>query len=264
MNMTYNTILVEKAGRISVITLNRPEALNAVNSELWREVGTALKEFNEDPDLWVAILTGAGDRAFSAGADLKEIAAGGIATTDEMKEWGFAGIVRHHISKPVIAAVNGFALGGGTEIALACDLIVASEKASFGLPEVKRGLIAAAGGLLRLPRHLPEKVAMQTILTGRNLSAEEAKQWGMVNEVVPHGEVMNTAMKLAEEIIDNAPMAVRASKEIFYRGLDSTINFPPEAWAINEEYSGKVFQSQDAQEGARAFAEKRKPSWSGK
>lgn len=262
--MGYETILVEKVGRISVITFNRPEALNAVNSRLWLEVGTALKEFSEDGEQWVAILTGSGDRAFSAGADLKEIAQGGIQTTDEMKEWGFAGIAQNHISKPIIAAVNGFALGGGTEIALACDLIVASEKASFGLPEVKRGLIAGAGGLLRLPRQIPLKVAMRAILTGKSISAEEALQWGLINEVVPHQDVLPAAIKLAEEIIENAPMAVQASKEIVYRGLDSTIGFPGDAWEINQEYISKVFQSQDAREGARAFAEKRIPAWTGK
>lgn len=262
--MNYEAILVEKVGRISVITLNRPDALNAVSSQLWLEVGTALKEFSQDSEQWVAILTGAGDRAFCAGADLKEIASGGFSTTEEMEKWGFAGVVRHHISKPVIAAVNGFALGGGTEIALACDLIVASEKASFGLPEVKRGLIAGAGGLLRLPRQLPLKVAMELILTGRSLSADEAKRWGLVNEVVPHHEVLPAAIKLAEEIINNAPLAVTASKEIVYRGLDTPLSFPEEAWSINQEYTKKVFQSEDAKEGPRAFAEKRKPSWSGK
>ena len=262
--MDYQAIIVEKVGPITVIKLNRPEALNAVNSQLWLEIGTALTEFNEDPDQWVAILTGSGERAFCAGADLKEIGSGGIQTTDEMKAWGFAGIVRHHISKPIIAAVNGFALGGGTEIALACDLIVASEKASFGLPEVKRGLIAGAGGLLRLPRQIPLKVAMEVILTGKSLSAEEAKQWGLINEVVPHEQVLNAAIQLAEEIITNAPLAVKASKEIVYRGLDASITFPPEAWSINEEYTTKVFKSDDAMEGARAFAEKRQPNWGGK
>jgi crotonobetainyl-CoA hydratase len=262
--MDKKAVLFERIGRIAVITFNRPESLNAINSQLWLETGTALKEFNEDPDLWVAILTGTGDRAFSAGADLKEIGSGGIPATDEMKEWGFAGIVRHHISKPIIAAVNGFALGGGTEIALACDLIVASEKASFGLPEVKRGLIAGAGGLLRLPRQIPLKVAMHAVLTGKSLSAEEAKQWGLVNEVVPREQVLNAAIQLAEEIISNAPFAVKASKEIIYRGLDAPIDFPPEAWSINAEYTTKVFQSDDAKEGPRAFAEKRKPNWTGK
>ncbi|PLT35615.1 crotonase/enoyl-CoA hydratase family protein [Bacillus sp. V5-8f] len=261
--MNYEAITFEKKDKIAIITFNRPEAMNSVNSQLWHETGTALKEFNENPNLWVAIITGSGEKAFSAGADLKEIAAGGIKTTKEMQEWGFAGIVRNHISKPIIAAVNGFALGGGTEIALACDLIVASDRASFGLPEVKRGLIAAAGGLLRLPRQIPVKVAMHAILTGKSISAEEAKHWGLVNEVVPHNQVLEAAIKLAEEITENAPLAIKASKEIVYRALDSTISFPPEAWKPNAQYTAEVFSSQDAKEGPRAFAEKRKPNWSG-
>jgi len=146
---------------------------------------------------------------------------------------------------------------------LACDLIVASEKASFGLPEVKRGLIAAGGGLLRLPRQVPLKVAMHIILTGKSISAEEAKQWGLVNQVVPHGQVLESAIQLAKEITENAPLAVKASKEIVYRSLDSTISFPPEAWPVNDKYTAEVFGSQDAKEGPRAFAEKRKPNWSG-
>lgn len=262
--MNYEAIKFEKRGNIAIITFNRPEAMNSVNSQLWLETGTALKEFDQDPNLWVAVLTGAGEKAFSAGADLKEIAAGGIKTTDEMKEWGFAGIVRNNISKPIIAAVNGFALGGGSEIALSCDLIVASERASFGLPEVKRGLIAAAGGLLRLPRQIPQKVAMRAILTGNPITAAEAKQWGLVNEVVPHEQVVEEAIKLAEEICENAPLAVKASKEIVYRGLDSTISFPPEAWNFNDQLTAEVFSSDDAKEGPTAFAQKRKPNWSGK
>jgi crotonobetainyl-CoA hydratase len=263
--MEFKAIKFEKRDRIAIITFNRPEAMNSVNRQLWLETGTALKEFNEDPNLWVAILTGAGEKAFSAGADLKEIASGNReANTPEMNEWGFAGITRHHISKPIIAAVNGFALGGGCEIALSCDLVVASERASFGVPEVKRGLIAAAGGLLRLPRQIPLKVAMRAILTGNPISAEEAKQWGLVNEVVPHEQVLETAIKLAEEISENAPFALRASKEIVYRGLDSTLTFPPEAWVINDQYTAEVFGSEDAKEGPRAFAEKRKPNWTGR
>lgn len=261
--MNYEAIKYETKGRIAIITFNRPEAMNAINSQLWLETGKALESFGKDPDLWVAIITGAGDKAFCEGADLKEMALGLANYTEEMFQWGFAGIVRHHISKPIIAAVNGFALGGGTEIAIACDLIVASEKASFGLPEVKRGIIAAAGGLLRLPRQIPLKVAMHAILTGKALSAEEAKNWGLVNEVVPHEKVLEEAIALAEEICENAPLAVRASKEVVYKGLDTTLSFPPEAWKINDELMAKVFVSKDAKEGPRAFAEKRKPVWTG-
>jgi crotonobetainyl-CoA hydratase len=262
--MSFDYIIFEKSEKLAVITLNRPQAMNAINSQIWTEIGTAIEEFNNDPELWVAIITGAGDRSFCAGADLKEVASGGFKITSEMEKWGFAGITQHYVSKPIIAAVNGFALGGGTEIALACDLVVASEKATFGLPEVKRGIIAGAGGLLRLPKQIPLKVAMNAILTGKPLTANEAKQWGLINEVVPHDQVLEAAKELANEIIQNAPVAVRASKDIVYRSLDSTISFPPSAWEINGEYSMGVMNSQDAKEGPRAFAEKRSPVWSGK
>ena len=257
--MSFDYIIFEKSEKLAVITLNRPQAMNAINSQIWMEIGTAIEEFNNDPELWVAIITGAGDRSFCAGADLKEVASGGFKITSEMEKWGFAGITQHYVSKPIIAAVNGFALGGGTEIALACDLVVASEKATFGLPEVKRGIIAGAGGLLRLPKQIPLKVAMNAILTGNPLTANEAKQWGLINEVVPHDQVLEAAKELANEIIQNAPVAVRASKDIVYRSLDSTIAFPPSAWEINGEYSMGVMNSQDAKEGPRAFAEKKKP-----
>lgn len=262
--MAYDYIIYEKTERLAIITLNRPEAMNAINSRIWLEIGTAIEEFNNDSELWVAIITGAGDRSFCAGADLKEVASGGFTITSEMTKWGFAGITQHYISKPIIAAVNGFALGGGTEIALACDLVVASERATFGLPEVKRGIIAGAGGLLRLPKQVPLKVAMNAILTGKPLTAHEAQQWGLVNDVVPHEQVLEAAKELANEIIKNAPVAVRASKDIVYRGLDTTITFPPNAWNINEEYSAVVMNSEDAKEGPQAFAEKRSPIWSGK
>ena len=262
--MSFDHIIYEKNNRLAIITLNRPQAMNAINSQIWMEIGMAIEEFNNDEELWVAIITGAGDRSFCAGADLKEVASGGFKITSEMAKWGFAGITQHYVSKPIIAAVNGFALGGGTEIALACDLVVASEKATFGLPEVKRGIIAGAGGLLRLPKQIPLKVAMNAILTGNPLTAEEAKQWGFVNQVVPHEQVLEAAKKLATDIIQNAPIAVRASKDIVYRSLDSTTTFPPHAWEINEEYSAVVMNSEDAKEGPQAFAEKRNPVWSGK
>lgn len=262
--MTFEHILFEKSEGIAIVTLNRPEAMNAINSGIWMEIGTAIEEFAKDPKLRVAIITGAGERSFCAGADLKEVASGGFTITNEMKKWGFAGITEHYVSKPIIAAVNDFALGGGTEIALSCDLIVASEQATFGLPEVKRGIIAGAGGLLRLPRQIPLKVAMRAILTGTPLTAHEAKQWGMVNEVVPHDQVLEAAQKLAKDIIENSPVAVKASKDIVYRGLDSSVIFPPKAWEINERYVSQVMNSEDSKEGPRAFAEKRKPVWSGK
>ncbi|MDQ1002231.1 crotonobetainyl-CoA hydratase [Neobacillus niacini] len=266
--MDFETILFEKRGQIALITLNRPEVMNAVNRRLSVEVGFALEEFNNDPDLRVAIITGAGEKAFCVGSDLKEKLEIGLSIPDEikewtekLKEWGFAGITKRHISKPIIAAVNGYALGGGFEIALSCDLIVASEKASFGLPEVKHGLIAGAGGLLRLPRNIPVKVAMRAILTGKSLSAEEAKSWGIVNEIVPHDDVLSAAIRLAEDIIKNSPTAVSFSKEVVYRGLDSTLTFPPDGWKINDDYISQAFDSDDAKEGIRSFVEKREPNW---
>lgn len=261
--MAYQTVLFEKVKRTAIITLNRPEVMNAVNSQLCQEAGAALEEFAQDPELWVAIITGAGERAFCAGADLKKVASGQYKITEEMTKWGFAGLVKHFVPKPVIAAVNGFALGGGTEIALACDLIVASEKATFGLPEVKRGIIAAAGGLLRLPRQIPLKIAMQLVLTGDQLSAVDAYRWGLVNQVVPHGEVMAAGLVLAEKICENAPVAVSASKQVIYQGLDAALDFPGEAWAINKKFAAQVMATEDASEGTRAFAEKRRPIWKG-
>lgn len=261
--MTYETVLFERFAHVAKITLNRPSAMNAVNSQLWREAGSALEEFARDPDLWVAIITGAGEKVFCAGADLKAIAAGQMVITEDMRKWGFAGLVQHFIPKPIIAAVNGFALGGGTEIALSCDLVVASDQATFGLPEVKRGIVAGAGGLLRLPRQIPLKVAAHVILTGESLSAQEALRWGLVNEVVPHDQLMPSALAMAEKICANAPVAVSMSKQLIYRSLDASLDFPPAAWEINEEYMQLVMASEDAKEGPRAFAEKRKPNWKG-
>lgn len=262
--MSNQAVLYEKRGRIAIITINRPEAMNAVNAEVWQGIGTALDDYAEDTNLWCAIITGAGDRAFCAGADLKAVAKGESIFPKRGEKWGFAGIAQHYINKPIIAAVNGFALGGGTEIALSCDLIVASEKATFGLPEVKRGIIAGAGGLLRLPRQLPLKVAMEVILTGRPMSPEEAKEWGLVNRVVPHEQLLDKAIELADEIIANAPVAVSVSKDIIYRGLDVPLDHPSKAWEINQEYTERIMESEDSKEGPRAFAEKRKPQWVGR
>lgn len=262
--MSKEPVLFEKRDRIALIVINRPEASNAINAEAWAGIGHALEEYARDPSLWCAIITGAGAKSFCAGADLKALFQGEKLSPPGGEKWGFAGVVRHYIKKPIIAAVNGFALGGGTEIALACDLIVASEQANFGLPEVKRGLTAVAGGLLRLPRQMPLKVAMEYILTGESFSAAEAKRWGLVNRVVPHEKVLDEAFALAERVTANAPLAVSASKDLVYRGLDTSLDHPQKAWEINAEYAKRLMDSEDSQEGVRAFAEKRAPVWQGR
>jgi crotonobetainyl-CoA hydratase len=260
---TSKPILFERAGKVAIMTFNRPQVMNAINRALWLQAAAALEEFASDPALRVLILTGAGDRSFCAGTDLKAKAAGEMEMPAEVAKWGYAGIVRHYVNKPVIAAVNGFALGGGTEIALSCDLVVASEKATFGLPEVKHGLIAGAGGLLRLSRQIPLKVAMHTILTGDAMSAEEAQRWGVVNRVVPHERLMAAALELAEKICANSAVAVSASKDVVYQGLDLPLDFPGAAWELNDRWIETVESHPEAEEGMRAFAEKRKPVWKG-
>jgi crotonobetainyl-CoA hydratase len=211
-------------------------------------------------------VTGAGDKAFCAGADLKAVSRGeSIGGTDPRADaWGFAGYVRHHISKPTIAAVNGFALGGGTELALASDLAVAAETASFGLPEVKRGIYAAAGGVIRLPDQLPKKVAMEMILTGEPISARRALELGLVNRVVPPDQVIAAAVALAEQICANAPLSVQASKRIACGIIDGRIPAEDDAWGLSAAEGKTLRQSADSKEGPLAFAEKRAPRWQGR
>ena len=254
--------VLRREGPVAVITLNRPRAMNAVNAAMSAAVGNALRELDEDPELSVGVITGTG-RAFCAGADLKELGAGRPVSAPGHPEWGFAGLVRHVVDKPLIAAVNGFALGGGTEIVLACDLAVISEDAQLGLPEVKRGLVAAAGGLLRLHRQIPPKVAAHAALTGEPLDAATALRWGLVNEVVPTDHVVARALRLAGQIAANAPLAVRASKRIMRRSAEYGSDWDPAIWDMNEAEFGEVRRSADAEEGPRAFAEKRPPRWQG-
>lgn len=254
---------LERRGSVALITLNRPEAMNAVNGALALAVGEAIEELASDPGLRVGVITGAG-RAFCAGADLKEVAAGRTVEAPGHPEWGFAGITRHFVEKPLIAAVNGFALGGGTEVALACDLVVASSEAHFGLPEVTRGLIAAAGGVLRMPRQLPFKLALELALTGEPITATQARDHGLVNRVRPPDDVLDTALQLARRIAGNAPLAVQASKRLLHTGLGLGWDWDEASWIDNDEKSARIFASQDAREGARAFAEKRTPHWSGR
>ncbi|MDQ0691354.1 crotonase/enoyl-CoA hydratase family protein [Arthrobacter sp. W4I7] len=250
---------LERIGHVLLLTLNRPEARNAINGEVAASLGAALELLNRDDDLRVGILTGNG-AAFCAGQDLKAFAAGEPVIPRENPHWGFAGFVRHFTAKPLIAAVNGYAFGGGMELALACDLIVASDTALFGLPEVKRGLFAAGGGVPRLVQQLPAKIATQMVLTGDPITAQTAERWGLVNEVVD-GKVLEAAsIALARSIAVNAPLAVQASKRIIATAsFQSTWNSEP--WEQIGRELDAVFASEDADEGSSAFIEKRDPVW---
>jgi enoyl-CoA hydratase len=240
----------------AIITINRPEARNAVNGAVARGVAAALDEFDGRDDVRVLVLTGAGG-TFSAGMDLKGFLSGDAPTAGDR---GFGGIVRRPPAKPIIAAVEGYALAGGFELALACDLIVASEAARFGLPEVRRGLAAAAGGLLRLPRRIPYHLAMEIALTGEHYPAARLHAAGLVSQVVPAGEALAGALALAGRVALGAPLAVAATKQVVAQAGDW-----PSAEAFDRQGAiiGPVFSSADAREGALAFAEKRPPAWRG-
>lgn len=256
-------VTVENRGGIALITLNRPGALNAVNADLSGALGAALEELDADDELRVGIITGAG-RAFCAGADLKGVNAGDVLSAPGHPEWGFAGLVEHPVKKPLIAAVNGFALGGGTEIVLKCDLAVLSEDAALGLPEAKRGLFAGAGGLIMMPRQLPAKIAMEAALTGEPISPETALRWGLVNRVVPASDVLDEAFRLAAAISANAPLSIAASKELVERASGFGSEWNDAVWRLNDRLITDILASDDAKEGTLAFAEKRAPRWSGK
>jgi crotonobetainyl-CoA hydratase len=261
-----SAVLVERRGHVMIVTINRPESRNAINLAVTLGLGDALEAAEADRDVWAVVLTGAGEKAFCAGADLKALARGETLTPTEGRRmaWGFAGYASHPISKPTIAAVNGFALGGGTEITLASDLAVAAENAMFGLPEVKRGLYAAAGGAFRLPQQLPRKVAMEMILTGEPISAPRALELGLVNRVVPQTDVLDAAVALAESICRNAPLAVQASKRVAVGIVDGRIPGDDEAWELSSAQFRALMTSDDAVEGPCAFAEKRAPLWTGR
>lgn len=261
--MDYQYALYEKRGHVAYITINRPEVLNALHWMASEELSGIWDDFANDPNLWVAILTGAGERSFSAGNDLKYTAAhaADAAAPRPPVKGGFGGITsRFDLFKPTIAAVNGWAMGGGCEMALACDIIIAAEHARFGLPEPRVGLYAGAGGVHRLPRRIPQSIAMGMILTGKPIEAPEAGRWGLANEVVPQGKLMATAERWAAEIMECAPLAVRGSKEASMVGLDLPLEV-----AMRRSYDQVGFHmaSADRIEGPRAFSEKRPPQWKG-
>jgi enoyl-CoA hydratase len=249
-------VLTEVSDGVGVVTINRPEARNAVNGAVARGIAAAVDELDGRADVSVLVLTGAGG-TFCAGMDLKGFLAGDAPVVEGR---GFGGIVEQPPAKPLIAAVEGYALAGGFELALACDLVVASETARFGLPEVRRGLVAAAGGLLRLPRRIPYHLAMEIALTGEHYPAQRLAAAGLVNQVVPEGEALASARELARRVALGAPLALAATKRVVAQAADWASS---EAFARQAEIINPVFGSADAMEGALAFAEKRPPSWRG-
>ncbi|AWB35275.1 crotonase/enoyl-CoA hydratase family protein [Orrella marina] len=243
---------------ILIITINRPDARNAVNYECARQMAEAFERLDQDPALRIGILTGAGG-TFSAGMDLKDFAK--TRVRPRIGDKGFAGLNEAPPSKPLIAAVEGFAVAGGFEMVLSCDLVVASRQAQFGLPEVKRGLVAGSGGLLRLPRRLPYHIAMELILTGDHFTAERASAFGLVNVLCDPGQALEEAIRLAQRIEQNGPLAVQTSKKIVIEGQDWEQH---EMFARQAPMMTHIFESEDAREGALAFAEKRPPRWQGR
>ncbi|MGN7226220.1 crotonase/enoyl-CoA hydratase family protein [Dietzia maris] len=263
MTSTENrpAVRTERRDHVLLITLDRPEARNAVNGEVSTLLGNALHEADTDPEIRVVVITGAGERSFCAGADLKAISRGEDIFPAENRQWGFAGMMQQYVSVPVIAAVNGTALGGGCEIALACDLVVAADHAVFGLPEVRRGLIAAAGGAFRLPAQLPHRVAMEMMLTGEPITAGRALDLHLINHVVPADRLLDTALELAGTIAANAPLAVQGTKRVALGITDGGRPAEVDQWKVNDTEMITVMTSEDAAEGPRAFAEKRAPVW---
>ncbi len=257
--MPYEMILTETRAGVGLITINRPKAMNALNKQLMRELMDALVAFDKDDAIGAMVITG-NEKAFAAGADIKEMADKNIQQMMDSDHLAVFGRIRT-IQKPVIAAVSGWALGGGCELALSCDMIVASDSAQFGQPEINIGVIPGAGGTQRLTRAVGKALAMEIILNDRRLNAQEALQYGLVNRVAPVSDYLNEALKLAEEIASRAPLAVRAAKKMINQSYE---RFLAEGLAEEKQVFYNLFASKDQKEGMQAFAEKRKPNWSGK
>jgi E-phenylitaconyl-CoA hydratase len=265
----YQNVLYEERGRIRIITINRPDRMNAIDPRTSHELQNAWSRFRDDPEAWVAILTGAGDRAFSAGNDLVATARagrgeGGEPTPEQraMVRAPFGGNTRGlELWKPTIAAINGYCLAGGLEMALACDIRIAAEHAQFGLPETTWAIIPGAGGTQRLPRAVPVGVALDMILTAERIDAQAALRWGLISRLVSAADLMQTALQVAETICTRGPLAVRAAKESIMRGLNVGIE---QGLAMESMFRREIGSSQDATEGPRAFAEKRTPKFMGR
>jgi enoyl-CoA hydratase len=252
-----NEVLVDVTDGIMTVTLNRPEAKNAANKALAVGVAAAMDQLDGDASIRVAILTGAGG-TFCAGMDLKAFVSGEMPVVEGR---GFAGLTEATPRKPLIAAIEGYALAGGLELAISCDLIVAADNAKFGIPEVKRGLAAAAGGLMKLPKQIPSRVAMELAVTGDFITAQRAYELGLINQVVPAGTALEAARALAARIVANGPLAVAVSKQVVKESADWSA---AEMWKKQQELVLPIFGSEDAMEGSIAFAEKRAPNWKGK
>jgi len=258
----FKNILYEKKGRLAYVTLNREERRNAIDGATSQELLDAFTDFRDDDDVWVAVLTGAGDKAFSAGADLFAMAESFRGGQGMRPEVPFAGITRgYECWKPMIAAINGFCLAGGLELALCCDIRIAAEQATFGLPEPKRAIIPGAGGTQRLPRAAPLAFVMELMLTGERFDARTALNFGLVSRVVPADQLMPTVEGIAAKILECGPLAVRAIKQAVLQGREMTLT---EGLKLESELTGKIFATEDAREGPTAFAQKRPPQYKGR